>query len=236
MNILFDNSSLQVAVDTGDHPNPNAAPFKDLRLNSFISILNKIGTNNEYSEFNNPISPQELKEIDLLIIATRMPTLNIREPSEIIAIKNYYHNKGSILLMANHPFNNRIPDNDVASFLCVDLLQDFVSNSSSTIKIAPSLFNNHPITKDIHSDIVFNTSCRIDPKDHFPIVLIPNKDKPNAFAVASKENSKYGRFIVVADSGFIADDSTTYPGPGQFSKGSNNKFIEKVLLWLLRDL
>ena len=238
-NILFDNSSWQIAVHTGNDPDPRAKPFTNLRLSSFMAILSKIGTSNEFSTFRGAISPSGLKGKHLLVIATRMPRLNLRTASEIAAIQRYYHNNGSVLLMTNHPFNRSpkspMPDKDVASLLGVELVQDYIKESSP-IRIPPSQLSEHPITRDIHDDIVFNTSCRIDPKSHVPIARIPNAAEPNAFAVVSRDDSKHGRFVILADSGFVANDSTNYPGPGQFNEGANERFIENIILWLLHDL
>lgn len=238
MKALFDNSCLQTSVHTGNHHLPASRPFKDLRLRSFIKTLEDIGGQIIFSDPSGSISNGDLKDIDLLVITTRIPNYPKRYPSEISAINNFYQNQGSILLMSNHEFSgtlNPMPDDDIAHLLGIGLINDYVQNSTP-IEIRKLQFRKHPITQQLKGPVVFNSSCRIDPRAHLPIAHIPSISRPSGvFSVVSKPNSKYGRFVVTADSGFIAEDSTTWPGPGQYNQGENSQFIKNIFLWLLHQ-
>jgi len=239
MKTIFDSSCLQTSVHAGNHPAPQSKPFKDLRLKSFIKTLEDIGGQIIFSDPTRSISYKDLKSIKLLVITTRIPNHIKRCCSEIDAIRDFYQNQGSILLMSNHKFSgtlNPMPDNDIANMLDVELINDFVQKSTPT-EITASHFIKHPITQPLKGPIVFNSSCRINPKAHSPIALIPSIAKSaNVFSVVSNSNSKYGRFVVTADSGFIADDPTGWPGPGQFNQGENSLFIKNIFLWLFHQI
>lgn len=239
MKALFDASCLQTSVHTGDHYALASKPFKDLRLKSFINILTDIGGQVFFSDPSGWISNKDLKGIDILVITTRIPNYPRRCISEINAIKDFYYNQGSVLLMSNHEFSralNPMPDDDIAHLLGVELLNSFIQNPTPT-EIHKSHLRKHPITHQINGPLVFNSSCLIEPHEHFPIALIPSIPKsPNVFSVVSKPKSKLGRFVVTADSGFISEDLTNWPGPGQINQGENRQFIKKIFSWLLHEI
>lgn len=56
------------------------------------------------------------------------------------------------------------------------------------------------------------------------------------WALASKEGklTGYGRVVIGADSGFIANIDSVFPGPGEFSNGDNPQFCLNTLAWLAR--
>jgi hypothetical protein len=67
-------------------------------------------------------------------------------------------------------------------------------------------------------------------------MLPAEKKEPNVFAVAVDEpQGGNGRVVITADSGFIGDDTTDYPGPGLIHQGDNLLFIRQVFQWLLKQ-
>ena len=94
----------------------------------------------------------------------------------------------------------------------------------------------HPITDGLSGPIVFNNGCRISTSAGDILATLPGeKLGPNVFAMAIDiQPKRKGRVVVTADSGFIGDDNTDFPGPGLIGKGGNRDFVQQVFDWLLK--
>ena len=100
------------------------------------------------------------------------------------------------------------------------------------------------------SSIVTNTTCRIISDIGEPLIYIPNtmkggwsseneeliKNKVFGLAIDGEYYNNEiikGRVVILADSGFIGDKDSIFPGYGLIDKGDNVLFLERILQYLL---
>jgi hypothetical protein len=63
---------------------------------------------------------------------------------------------------------------------------------------------------------------------------LPARNRYFAVALEKTDKVRDGRVVIVADSGFIGTDGTTYPGRGLIGYGNNGSFAQNAIFWLLR--
>ena len=242
MKILFDNSGLQVAVHLGQHPNPRAKAASGKRLVTFFSIIENLGCKIAFTERKvSPITGDMLIDCSVLVITTRMPRLPRRSKVELEEIQRFVQRGGSLLVMSNHPWpkmQNPIPDLYIASLFDVTLNGPIYPShvrQGGLTEIRNGDLHMHPITDGLNGPIVFNDGCRISANAGDILATLPGEESaPNVFAVAIDTPQKgKGRVVVTADSGFIGDDDTNFPGPGLIGRGNNRRFVRQVFEWLL---
>jgi hypothetical protein len=256
MKVVIDRNGLQAAVHLGQHPSqhsqaaavdprhPQAVAAVGKRLATFLSIIEDLGCDIAFtSEGADAITDELLADCAILVITTRMAHLPTHTDAELGSIMNFVQRGGSLLVMSNHPFlgePNPIPDVRVAALfdvvLCGPLYRKRTLFSRYT-RIRTRDFRTHEITEGLKGPIVFFNGGRISAHAGDIFVMLPAvKKEPNAFAVAvDKPQGGGGRVVITADSGFIGDDTTEYPGQGLIHQGDNLMFIRQVLSWLLRQ-
>jgi hypothetical protein len=251
--ILLDEKTLQVFGHTqefyfdafGQQRVPNPAYKK--RLGRFLELLQDhevtIGT----------ISKDSLRKASCLVILSR-----IREftSSEMNAILEFIQDpKHSLLLMSNHnPFE--LKDNVLTSKLGVTLVGGYWSGERGVYTtIGEDCLVSHEIItgkkgeKPI-TEIVTNTTCRIDSNIGTAFIYLPdsmegrwsseNEDPitKRVFGQAidgQKDNHDIikGKMIVLADSGFIGDKGSTFPGFGVIDHADNEVLVKRMFDFLL---
>ena len=97
---------------------------------------------------------------------------------------------------------------------------------------------------------MINTTCRIISDIGEPIIYLPNtmvggwsskneeliKNKVFGLVIDGEYNNNEkinGRVVILADSGFIGDKDSTFPGFGLIDKGDNILFLQRILQYLL---
>ena len=244
MKVLLDSNSLQVAVHLGLHSSPKAKDTCGKRLSTFLSIIKGLGCDIAFTEDESrTITNNLLIDCSVLVITTRRPSLPKPSETELETIRQFVQRGGSLLLMSNHPWpqmSNPIPDIHTASLFHATLSGPIYKQRRFTrklIQIRGDDLRQHPITDGLKGPIVFKNGCRISTNAGDIIAMLPGeKYEPNIFAVAVDEPQKgKGRVVVTADSGFIADDDTNFPGQGLIHRGSNMRFIRQIFEWLLKQ-
>jgi hypothetical protein len=243
MDILFDSNGLQAAVHLGRHPNPRSVAAQGKRLGVLLGILQDLGCGVRFTQENTTeITDDMLAGCSVLVVATRMPRLPAPSASELMTIHRFVAQGGGLLVMSNHPWPampNPIPDLHLASVFRVTLsgpVYPAHAGRSGLTNITAANLPTHPITSGLTGPVVFNNGCRLNATGGNVIATLPGEQlPPNAFAVetaAQEDNS--GRIVVTADSGFIGNDDTDFPGPGLIEQGENKAFIRQIIEWLLR--
>jgi hypothetical protein len=229
-------------------PNPNYQH----RLSTFYSILKT------FSQLETPykigsITKEAIKDIRCLLILTRSQIFSENE-LEVIAdfLKDPDH---SLLFMSNHDPDNKY-DKKLANLLEIQLTGGYrnkVRGNFSTIE--EDCLLNHPIITGANkftpiSKIITNTMCRIITKHGEPMAYLPkdvigiweSRDEPyipnKVFGVIinGKTEQNYpfkGKIAVMADSGWIGDLDSTFPGYGVIHLGDNQQFLLNILKYLL---
>jgi hypothetical protein len=169
-----------------------------------------------------------------------MPKLSKQSKVELEEIQRFVHRGGSLLVMSNHPWPNKqnpIPDLHTASLFDVTLNGPVYAEQGELTKIRGNDLRMHPITDGLNGPIVFNNGCRISTNAGDILAALPGeKSTANVFAVAIDAPQKgKGRVVVTADSGFIGDDDTDFPGPGLIGRGNNRLFVRQMFEWLLNQ-
>ena len=246
MKVLIDTRSLQGAFHYGRLPElPDEEKYKEakksigLRLETFLSIVEKetgikpVPSEGKVGELQTSI----LREFDTLVILTRMFFLS---PEELEDIKDFVKDGGNLLLMSNHPpfseFDN--PLSEVFGFSFQSPTYPWHRGFYGLTNIISPSKNTHEIMRGLQSGVFINNSCRIELESKSGIDILatfPDEPEPsNIFAIAIDKpyGVESGRIVAVADSGFIGEDSTKNPGPGQMGKGNNKKFISNIFSWL----
>jgi hypothetical protein len=93
--------------------------------------------------------------------------------------------------------------------------------------------------------LVTNTTCSLQAGRGHAFARLPKtmRDKrteavpAGAYAVALDGEAdlgpgRTGRVLVVADSGFLGEKESAWPGPGQIEAGDNRAFIRNAAAWL----
>jgi len=246
MKVLIDTRSLQGAYHFGRLPDlPDEEKYVEAkksignRLKTFLRILEK--------ETSNKPAPSEgklgelqsslLKEFDTLVILTRMFFL---APEELDYIQEFVKNGGNLLMMSNHPPFNEFdnPLAEIFGFSFQSPTYPWHRGGYGLTNVISSNLLNHEITRDLNSGLIFNNSCRIELEKkggNSILAKLPDEPAPlNNFAIAMDKpyGKESGKIVAVADSGFIGEDDTKNPGPGQIGKADNKKFITNIFMWL----
>jgi hypothetical protein len=240
MKILLDSNSLQAWVHKQNYPkNPNGriSTFKDICKDCNLEPIDFSWTRGDLINFLS-------SENHILAILTRRPQIPFdKDGIELKEIKEFVEKGGCLLLMSNHgDFDERIwdcreQDNRLANKFDIRLegptFQYVIISNDNPITQEP-----HEITNGINS-IVFNNSCRINISENLNATILATlpgeSGRQNVFATAiDRQNESSGRVVIVADSGFIGDDNSGWPGPGLIEEGDNKKFLENILNWLKR--
>ncbi len=245
MKCLIDIRCLQSSVHYGilgnawhEELQDNVDQAKGHRLEAFIEVMKACGYSPEPSK-GELLLPM-LQNYQCLVLTTRIYQFSKQELKDIPA---FVSQGGSVLIMSNHPpFEER--DDALAlklGFSYRSLDYPWHNGMGGVTTIRGGYLKAHPITNDLKEGIIFNNSCRISlkGKGFSMLALLPEESPPeNIFAVA-KDNifdKKSGRIVAVADSGFVGDSSTLFPGPGQWEMGDNAKFISQIFQWLAHKI
>lgn len=244
MKVLLDSNGLQAAVYLGLHSSQKAKDACGRRLTTLLSIIKNLGCDIAFTDVKTGvITNNSLIDCSVLVITTRRPGLPRPSESELETIRQFVQRGGGLLIMSNHPWPhmpNPIPDLYTASLFGVTLNGPIYKQHRfmrRLIRIQGDDLCQHSITDGLKGPIVFRNGCRINTSAGNIIAMLPGeKYEPNIFAVAVEEpQNEKGRVVVTADSGFIADDDTNFPGQGLIHKGCNMRFIRQVFEWLLKQ-
>jgi hypothetical protein len=255
MKVLMDSNGLQARVHSEDGK----------RLQTCLDYLQAIpGCTVHFSPVA-PLTAELLAEYDVLIITTRKGDEPQYTPNELVCIPPFVHRGGGLFLMSNHAdipgrYPNDFTQNDarLARQFGIEIEKTFFAHperkSLSEISGA-ALVDTHPIlrgatpTDAVRSFVTIN-GCSILPGHSDPLLWLPNQmiDHRNGYPSAGRcyavalEMEKpgmrgfSGRVVVVADSGFIGNENTTFPGVGLIAHGDNGRFVQNAVHWLGHDL
>ena len=251
--ILLDKNSLQIFSHFeefyfnafGQQRVPNPAYMS--RLSRFLEILkdHKVVVGN--------ITKESLDEVSCLVVLTRIRDFS---EGELKAVLEFVQNEdSSLLLMSNHnPFE--LQDNALTSELGISLIGGYWSGERGVYTlIEGDSLTNHAIIAGKEGEqpvktIVTNTTCRIESDVGTPFIFLPDsmvgkwssenepemKNKIFGLVVDGKKGQYElikGKVIVLADSGFIGDKDSTFPGFGVIDKGDNEMFVRRIFEYLM---
>jgi hypothetical protein len=246
--VVIDRQSLQVMAhldetidkDGVTYENPDG---KNKRLNRFFELLQSVADNYIISE--SEITESALVGCKLFVTLTRPIPFS---PSEIEVIYNFVQKGGNLLLMSNHEPMHQF-DALLAEKFDVKVWGDTYW-SGERKKYATlteiDLTEHQIITGKADNEriqsIVTNTTCRIE-CDRGEVIAyladsmvrrkgegVENTSERNIFALSVEEK---GKIVITADSGFLGDEGSTFPGWGLIEEGDNFHFIRNILLYLL---
>lgn len=255
--ILVDNKTMQIFAHLekffftpfGQQVVPNPA-FKK-RLNKFFEILEDINSDGKNKIIIDEITEENLKKSDCVIILTRSEVFT---ENQINLILDFINRKGkSLLLMSNHnPFE--LFDNDLTRKLGVTLIGGYLTPGKFT-KIKEDCISNNLIIRGKGEEkrisrIVTNTTCRIISDIGKPFIFLPDtmkgawssekeellKNKVFGLVIDGEfEKNEFikGRVVILADSGYIGDKDSKFPGFGLIEKGDNTLLLQRILQYLL---
>jgi hypothetical protein len=249
MKVLIDKDGLQAQTHLVDGK----------RLSTFLSLFGNVPDCTIEFSTEDLSDRKLLANTNLLIIATRNKAF---KPKEISAITDYVWQGGGLLLMSNHgdipgkyDYNYTKNDAHLASQFDVTIENTFFAHPQPKIFFTleqTDFAKNHPVISGIQGQkavrsIVSNNCCSLTLSAGTPIISFNNSiiDHRNGlparnrhFAVALEKTEKVldGRVVIVADSGFLGTDGTTYPGRGMIECGDNSSFVQNIIFWLLRLL
>ena len=247
--ILFDSQTVHMYAHLGrefDNDSGGTKIYpeeKDFRLKTFFAIVEEYG---EILISNNKIDPNLLSNVDLFVILTRMSKYY---SSELDSIFSFVKNGGSLLLMSNHDPVCQW-DAEVAEKFGVVLEGGYWSGiRGKSTEISKENFTDHPILAQTNppiGSIVTNTTCRIVSEKGNIIVYLPDTmvegidknpiEPKNIFGL--ELNSNYsnqigGKIVILADSGFLGEQGSRFPGLGLIEEGDNLAFIKNILEYLV---
>ncbi len=135
----------------------------------------------------------------------------------------------------------------LASRFDVDVENSFFADAQVAGKVVTlSAFNlsaAHPILRGNERHLPVQTVCIINASslisEQGELLALNNSmvDLRNGFSAAgrnfavAREFGK-GRVVILADSGFIGGEGTSFPGPGLLAEGDNRIFIGNIISWL----
>lgn len=260
--ILVDNKTLQIFSHFEEFKRTRTKirtkmkesnPAFKKRLNKFFEILEDINSDTKNNIIIDKITKENLKNSDCLIILTRIKAFS---DDEINLILNFINKMGkNLLLMSNHnPLE--LNDNDLTRKLGVTLSGGYWGGKAKEFTtIDNEYLSNHTIIrgkgeeKSI-SSVVVNTTCRIISNIGEPFIFLPNtmeggwsseneeliKNKVFGLVIDGEYYNNEiikGRVVILADSGFIGDKDSIFPGFGLIDKGDNILFLQRILQYLL---
>jgi hypothetical protein len=237
MKVLLETAGMQASVHRGIYTHTPAGR----RLHSFVKFLETLGAKVEFTASETSLlSQDDFLGTALFVVTTRRPRLDARSETELELLDRFVRDGGGLLLMSNHPFpkkKNVLPDDLLAARFGVKFnapIYPAPETAGGYTHISGEDILDHSITRGLSGPIVFNNCCRLSHSGGIALALLPGESKmPNVFAVANDDHGK-GRVVVTADSGFIGEKDTIWPGPGLIAEGNNAEFIQRILRWLLR--
>jgi hypothetical protein len=252
MKVLVDGNGLQTRAHAQDGK----------RLATFLARLAVLPDCHVTLTLEAPLTAELLGEQDVLVITTRKWQTSPYAPAELDCIAAFVRAGGGLLLMSNHgdvpgrhPLDMTRSDALLARAFGVAIENAFFAhpepNRLSEFCEA-DLLTTHPIIRGAAGEapvrsLVTNNCCSIISPDGAPLVYLTGQmvDQRNGFPVQGRcfavalENSAQvgrGRVVVVADSGFIGTEGTTFPGIGLIEHGDNARFARNAVRWLGRCL
>lgn len=251
--VLLDKSCLQIFGHFeefyfnafGQQRVPNPAYMK--RLSRFLEILQN------HEIVIGDITRESLSNVSCLVILSRIKDFT-EEELEVV-IEFIQHKDHSLLIMSNHnPFE--LQDNVLTSKLGISLIGGYWSGERGVYThIEKDCLTDHVIITGKEGEqpiatIVTNTTCRIESDSGTPFIFLPDsmvgrwssenepqKEKRVFGLVINGQNEEHdiirGKVIVLADSGFIGDKGSTFPGFGVIDKGDNELFVRRMFEYLL---
>ncbi|MFW9806257.1 MAG: hypothetical protein ACFFFK_05960 [Candidatus Thorarchaeota archaeon] len=224
---------------------PNPAYMN--RLSRFFEILEA-----HKLEIGN-ITRERLDEVSCLVILSRIRDFTDEELKAILEF--IQHEDNSLLLMSNHnPFE--LQDNVLTSKLGISLIGGYWSGERGVYThIEGECLTNHAIITGKEGEqpvktIVTNTTCRIESDIGTPIIFLPDsmigrwssenepemKNRIFGLVVDGKREEHdiiKGKVIVLADSGFIGDKDSTFPGFGVIDQSDNELLVKRMFEFLM---
>jgi len=252
MRALVDGNGLQARAHAQDGK----------RLATFLDLLRAIPGCNVVLSPTGPLTANSLADQDVLVITTRKWQTSPYVREELACIPDFVHRGGGLLLMSNHgdvpgrhPLDMTRSDALLARAFGVEIENAFFAhpepNQLSEFSEA-DLLATHPIIRGAAGEapvrsLVTNNCCSIVSPDGAPLVCLTGQmvDQRNGFPAQGRcfavalENSlpvARGRVVVVADSGFIGSEGTTFPGTGLIEHGDNARFALNAVRWVGRSL
>jgi hypothetical protein len=251
--ILLDEKTLQVfghfeefyfdAFGQKRIPNP---AYKN-RLSRFLELLK------EHNVIVGSISKEGLSAVPCLVILSRIRAFT---SDEIDAILEFIKNpSNSLLVMSNHnPFE--LKDDVLTSKLGMSLVGGYFSGKRGVYtEIGEDCLTDHIIITGREGEksittLVTNTTCRIESEIGTPFVFLPDSmvGRWSSENETPIQNRVFGltidgqeeehdiikcKVIVLADSGFIGDKDSTFPGFGVIDRGDNELFVKRIFDYLL---
>jgi hypothetical protein len=223
-------------------------PAYQKRLARFLELLH------DHEVIIGEISKKSLSKVSCLVILSRIRNFTSDEMDAVLEF--IQDSKHSLLVMSNHnPFE--LKDNELTSRLGVTLLGGYWSGERGVYTtIGTDCLVNHEIISGKEGEkpitsIVTNTTCRIDSKIGTPFIYLPDSMKGRWSSEGETPISKRvfglvidgqkdsheivkGKMIVLADSGFIGDKDSTFPGFGVINHADNELLVRRLFDYLLK--
>ena len=251
MRVLVDGNGLQARVHAQDGK----------RLETFLALLCSIPHCEVVFSPGEPLTAGTLASQDILVITTRKDAEAPYSGEEIDCILDSVRRGGGLLLMSNHgDIPGRYPDMTKSDAILarrfdIEIENTFFANPEmkSLTEFSESDFlTTHPIIRggvgeEPVRSIVTSNCCSISSPDGAPLIRMtsrmidhrngfPSRGRCFAIALESSLQVAGGRVVVVADSGFIGTEETTFPGVGLIEQGDNRRFVHNIVRWLGRTL
>jgi len=247
INILLDGNGLQARAHVGDGKRLEALlHLWQVEMNGIVQISPA-----------EPLNASILDGQDVVVFTTRKDTAY--ESGELTALTDFVRQGGGLLLMSNHgdvpgryPLDMTKYDAILAASFGIEIENTFFANaqlSDSVTFSGPDLMASHPV---IHGDsstppvasVVTINSCSLIAPHGAPLVRLNDQmidyrngysHEGRCFAIALEgAEEHHGRVVVIADSGFIGSEGTSFPGPGLIGNGDNRRFLSNIVHWLGR--
>jgi len=252
MRVLIDGNSLQARAHAQD----------GRRLATFLDLLRAIPGCHAALSPAGPLTAGLLADQDVVVITTRKWQDAPYSSQELECIPAFVRRGGGLLLMSNHgdvpgrqPLDMTRSDALLAHQFGVEIENAFFTHPEPkrlSELTGADLLTTHPIIRGAVGEepvrlIVTNNCCSLVSTDGAPLVRLNDRmtDQRNGFPAQGRcfavalENSVQtgrGRVVVVADSGFIGAEGTTFPGVGLIERGDNARFALNAVRWLGRAL
>ena len=247
MRVLVDGNGLQARAHAQDGK----------RLATFLDQLRAIPSCTAVLSPGGPLTADLLGEQDVLVITTRKWETSPYSRDELACIPDFVRQGGGLWLMSNHgDIPGRYPDMTksdaiLARVFGVEIENTFFAHPEPKrlSEFSESdLLTTHPIMRGNAGEepirlIVTNNCCSLVSPDGAPLIRLTYRmtDHRNGFspqgrcfATALENNLKVdrGRVVVVADSGLIGTDGTTFHGVGLIERGDNARFAQNLVRWV----
>ncbi|MHA2169693.1 MAG: hypothetical protein ACXAB7_07345 [Candidatus Kariarchaeaceae archaeon] len=247
--VLIDRQSLQVMAHFDQTVDENGKTYENpdgkfKRLNRFLEVLRSVADNYTISE--NSITESALARCKLYIILTRFIPFS---PTEIDVIHKFVQKGGNLLLMSNHEPDHQFDVKLAAKFgikLWGDTYWSGERGKYSTLTEI-DLTDHNIITGNGENkvqSIVTNTTCKIEYDRGDVIAYLSDRmvrrrgegpETPSMKKIFALSIQEKGKIVITADSGFIGDKGSTFPGWGLIEEGDNVLFIRNILSYLLEN-